>query len=87
MIMYPKCNIDLNQFENSHSRHQPNVEYRLETDFLITTLYFSGPQRLNRQTVSNFVIQFHSTLPINMKMTEKYRLTLKALKKFIDEEC
>ena len=85
--MYPKCNIDLNQFENVHSRHQPNVEYRLETDFLITPLYFSGPQRLNRLTVSNFVIHFHSTLPIHMKMTEKYRLTLQALKKFVDEEC
>ncbi len=49
--MYPKCNINLDQFENVYSRHQPNVEYPLETDFLITPLYFSGPQRLNRQTV------------------------------------
>jgi len=85
--MYPKCSIDLNQFENVHSRHKKNVEYRLQTDFLIAPLYFSGPERLNRLEVLNFVNRFFQSLPPNTRITEQYRLTLKAVQKFVDENC
>ena len=84
--MYPKLSIDLNQFENFHTRNKVNVEYRLETTFLLSPLYFSGPQSLNRLAVSNFVTNFYESLPARMRETDKYRQTLKALKKFVDEQ-
>lgn len=83
--MHQKLNNNFDQFLNYHTRNEDWVSYELHLNLFAIPFYFEAPKVINLPEIVNHATQFFNQLPVQMNLTRKFLLTLKAVEDFVQE--